>query len=233
MSTLSTFSLPKRLVFFFIWLFMLVLAKTLRIGNNETAHRFLCGEIFKQNNGDASFLLFWHNDLLLIFLIFITYKKNFPPITVLVSSNKSADIFAALLEKFGYSIVRGSANTKSLQALKGMHTAIKKKHVIAYAADGPTGPIYKFKPGAVFLSHKYKLPIDLIHAKPARMITFSTWDSLKLPLPFTKVRFDSIKVMASEFESDNGKTLSKEELSQSVSKLHEKMHLISDNLRSN
>ena len=137
------------------------------------------------------------------------------------------------MEKFGYSIVRGSANTKSLQALKGMHKAIKKKHVIAYAADGPTGPIYEFKPGAVFLSHKYKLPIDLIHAKPARMITFSTWDSLKLPLPFTKVQFDSIKVMASEFESDNGKTLSKEELSKSVSKLHEKMHLISDYLKSN
>ena len=51
MSTLSTFSLPKRLLFFFIWLFMLVLAKTLGIGNDETAHRFLSGEIFKQNNG--------------------------------------------------------------------------------------------------------------------------------------------------------------------------------------
>ena len=233
MSTLSTFSLPKRLVFFFIWLCMLVLAKTLRIGNDETAHRFLCGEMFKQNNGSSSFLLFWHNDLLLIFLIFITYKKNFPPITVLVSSNKSADIFAALLEKFGYSIVRGSANTKSLQALKGMHNAIKKKHVIAYAADGPTGPIYQFKPGAVFLSLKYKLPIDLVHTKPAQMITFSTWDRLKLPLPFTKVQFDSIRVMASEFDSDSGKTLSKEELNQSVSKLHEKMQLISGDLKAN
>lgn len=233
MSTLSTFSLPKRLVFFFIWLFMLVLAKTLRIENDENAHRFLSGEMFKQNNGSSSFLLFWHNDLLLVFLIFITYKKNFPPITVLVSSNKSADIFAALLEKFGYSIIRGSANTKSLQALKGMHNAIKKKHVIAYAADGPTGPIYKFKPGAVFLSHKYKLPIDLVYIKPARMITFSTWDSLKLPLPFTKVQFDSIKVMASEFDLDTGKTLSKEELNQLVSKLHEKMQLISGDLKAN
>ena len=233
MSTLSNFSLPKRLLFFCIWLFMFVLAKTLRIGNDETAHRFLSGEMFKQNNGSSSFLLFWHNDLLLIFLIFITYKKNFPPITVLVSSNKSADIFAALLEKFGYSIVRGSANTKSLQALKGIHNAIKKKHVIAYAADGPTGPIYQFKPGAVFLSYKYKLPIDLVHTKPARMITFSTWDRLKLPLLFAKVQFDSTRVMPSEFDSDTGKTLSKEELSQSVAKLHEKMQLVSGDLKAN
>ena len=233
MNTLSTFSLPKRIVFFFIWLFMLALAKTLRIVNGETAHRFLSGEMFEENNENASFLLFWHNDLLLLFLCFITYKKNFPPITVLVSSNKSADFFAALLEKFGYSIVRGSANTKSLQALKGIHNAIKKKHVIAYAADGPTGPIYQFKPGAIFLSHKYKLPIDLIQAKPARKITFRTWDSLKLPLPFTKVQFDSIRVMASEFDSDTDKTLSKEELNQAVSKLHEKMQLISGDLKTN
>ena len=233
MSTLSNFSLPKRLVFFFIWLFMLVLAKTLRIGSDETANQLLSGKVFKQNNGNASFLLFWHNDLLLIFLIFITFKKNFPPITVLVSSNKSADIFAALLEKFGYSIIRGSANTKSLQALKGIHNAIKKKHIIAYAADGPTGPIYQFKPGAVFLSHKYKLPIDLVHAKPTRMIAFNTWDRLKMPLPCAKVQVDSIRVMASEFDCDTGKTLSKEELSQSVSLLYEKMYLISGDLKAN
>ena len=81
--------------------------------------------------------------------------------------------------------------------------------------------------------YKYKLPIDLVHTKPARMITFSTWDRLKLPLPFAKVQFDSIRVMASEFDSDTGKTLSKEELNQSVSKLHEKMQLISGDLKAN
>ena len=232
MSTLSTFSPPKRLLLSLIGIFLFVLAKTLRLGNDERARAFLSGEMFKQNNGGSSFLLFWHNQLLLIFLIFITYKKKFPQITVLVSSNKSADLFAALLEKFGYSVVRGSANNKSFQALKGIHNAIKKKHVIAYAADGPTGPIYQFKPGAVFLSHKYKVPIDLVHIKPARLITFKTWDRLILPLPFTKVQYDWRRVMSSEFDNAN-EAQSKEGLKKSVSKLHERMEAISGDLTAN
>ena len=65
------------------------------------------------------------------------------------------------------------------------------------------------------------------------MITFRTWDRLKLPLPFAKVQFDSVRVMASEFDFDSGKTLPKEELNQLVSKLYEKMQLISGDLKAN
>lgn len=227
MSTLSTFSFPKRLLLSFLWLFLHVLAKTLRIKSNETAQLFLNGEMHKENRVGSSFLLFWHNQLLLIFLVLITRKKNLPPIKVMVSSNKSADIFAALLELCGYSIVRGSANNKSLQALKGIHNAIKDNHIIAYAADGPTGPIYQFKPGAVFLSHKYKVPIDLVHIKPSRMITFKTWDRLKLPLPFTKVQFDWNRVMPDEFEANTSDAQSKEGLNLSVSRLQDRMQSIS------
>lgn len=233
MSTLSTFSLPKRILLSFIWLFMGVLAKTLRVTNDDNGRLFLRGEWHNQNNGSASFFLFWHNQLLLVYLILIVYKKNFPPFTVLVSSNKSADVFAALLEKSGYSVVRGSANNKSLQALKGIHKAIKKHNVIAYAADGPTGPIYQFKPGAVFLSHKYKVPIDLVYMKPAQSIAFKTWDRLKLPLPFTKVQFDCCRVMPDEFEDSTSDAQSKEGLTQSVAKLESRMHSISGDLTAN
>ncbi|MGB0375520.1 MAG: lysophospholipid acyltransferase family protein [Opitutales bacterium] len=233
MSTLSTFSLPKRILLSFLWLFMCVLAKTLRIKHDDKGRLFLRGEIHNQSNENASFFLFWHNQLLLTFLLLIVHKKKFPPFTVLVSSNKSADIFAALLEIAGYSVVRGSANNKSLQALKGIHKAIKKHHVIAYAADGPTGPIYQFKPGAVFLSHKYKVPIDLIYMKPARFIAFKTWDRLKLPLPFTQVQFDWCRVMPDEFEANTSDSQAKEGLNQSVSILESRMQSITGDFTAN
>lgn len=233
MSTSSTFSLPKRLLLLFLGLFLHILARTLRIKNDEATQCFLDGEMHKQKDAESSFLLFWHNQLLLIFLIFIVYKKKFPPFTVLVSSNKSADIFAALLEKNGYSIVRGSANNKSFQALRGIHNAIKKKHIIGYAADGPTGPIYQFKPGAVFLSYKYKVPIDLINIKPSRMITFKTWDRLILPLPFAKVQFKWRRVTPNEFEDNTSDARSKEGLNQSVSKLQDHMQSISGDFKAN
>ena len=201
--------------------------------NDQTARFFLSGKMYEQNTTEASFLLFWHNQLLLVFLIFIIRKKKFPPMTVLVSSNKSADMLAALLEKSGYSVIRGSANNKSLQALKGIHNAIKKKHIISYAADGPTGPIYEFKPGAVFLSHKYKVPIDLVHIKPRRMITFKTWDKLKLPLPFTKVQFDWCRVLPDELKARSSSSQSKDELIQSVSNLEKRMQSISGELTTN
>ena len=233
MSISSVFSLTNRLLLLLLSLFLHTLARTLRIKNDEATRSFLDGDMHKQSGTESSFLLFWHNQLLLIFLIMIIYKKKFPPITVLVSSNKSVDIFAALLEKNGYSIIRGSANNKSFQALRGIHKAIKKKHMIAYAADGPTGPIYQFKPGAAFLSSKYKVPIDLININPTYLITFKTWDTLVLPLPFVEVRIKWRRVTPNEFENNTSDARSKVGLNQSVSKLQDRMKSLSVDFKAN
>ena len=227
MSASSYLSLPKRFSLLLISLFIYLLAKTLRVHHDDAAKSFLRAEVHQKEGSKASFFLFWHNQLLLVFLILIIYKKKFPPFSVMVSANKDGDFFAALLEKFGYATVRGSANNKSLQALKGIHKAIKLGNVIAYAADGPTGPVYQFKPGAVFLSHKYQVPIDLVHLEPSRCIRFKTWDRLMLPLPFTKVRLNWLRVNADEFCDTTSQADTKEGLSESVALLHERMSAIS------
>lgn len=227
MSASSSFSLPKRLLLLVISFFMYVLAKTLRVKNDGATESFLRGEEHERNDSEASFILFWHNQLLLVFLVMIAYKKNFPPFYAMVTSNKDGNFLSAILEKFGYFIVRGSTNNKSLQALKGVHKAIKQKHSVFIAADGPTGPIYKFKPGAVFLSHKYQVPINLIHLKPSRCFRFKTWDRLMLPLPFSEVQFDWIKVGPEEFEITSNQANPKEGLDKSVAVLQDRMSSIS------
>lgn len=217
----------KRFLLGLVASFMWLLAKTLRLRHNDATNAFYKGEVYKANHQQASFFLFWHNQLLLVFLIWIVYKKQFPPFTVMVSANKDGDLFAALLEKFGCLTVRGSANNKSIQALKGMHKALKQGRVIAYAADGPTGPIHQFKPGAVFLSHKYQVPIDLVHMKPSKCIRFKTWDRLMLPLPFSKIHLNCIRVQANEFNELTSQAQDKEGLNQSVSLLQDRMRAIS------
>lgn len=227
MSASSGLSLPKRFLLLLVSLFMYLLAKTLRIQYNDATESFLRAEEHEKDGSKSTFFLFWHNQLLLVFLILIIYKKKFPPFSVMVSANKDGDFFAALLEKFGYATVRGSANNKSLQALKGIHKAIKQGNIIAYAADGPTGPIYQFKPGAVFLSHKYQVPIDLVHLNPSRCIRFKTWDQLMLPLPFSKVQINWFRMNPNEFCDTTSQADSKESLGESVSLLQDRMSAIS------
>ena len=152
-----------------------LLLSTLRIEVSEKTLAFLETQALESGQVEqkSAFLLFWHNRLLLMFFIFLHFKKRFPESAVMVSANKDGDLFSALLQQVGCRIIRGSANKKIPTSLKGIHKNLKSGKLVMYAADGPTGPLYQFKPGAVFLSQKYQVPIHLVHIEAAPSIRFS------------------------------------------------------------
>lgn len=225
---------PQKIALELIYPMAVLLVWTLRIEPSENTLAFLKDSKALdsgQSEPKPAFLLFWHNRLLLMFFIFLHYKKRFPESTVMVSSNKDGDLFSALLQRVGCRTIRGSANKKSLQALKGIHKNLKLGKLVLYAADGPTGPLYEFKPGAVFLSQKYQVPIHLVHIEASRSIRFSTWDRLILPMPFAKIVFKHSTVGAESFSgasSIKGTPESKEALQESVEILAQHMRRLTD-----
>lgn len=135
---------------------------------------------------NSEILLFWHNQLILVFFTLLRTKDL--NMCIMISANSDGDFMSLFLNRIGCRVIRGSSNTKSISVLRKMHKFIKLNSILGYAADGPTGPKYEFKPGAIFLSKKYKIPITLIHIKASNFFELNTWDKLKVPLPFSKLK---------------------------------------------
>ena len=89
---------------------------------------------------------------------------------------------------YGAHVVRGSGSYTGVRAVRGVYQAIVKDGISpGITPDGPRGPRFKFKPGAIFtaqISGKAVVPIAYA-AKPAWILR--TWDKFVIPSPFAKV----------------------------------------------
>jgi lysophospholipid acyltransferase (LPLAT)-like uncharacterized protein len=90
---------------------------------------------------------------------------------------------------YGAHVVRGSGSYTGVRAVRGVHQAIVKDLISpSITPDGPRGPRFKLKPGAIFaaqISRKPVVPLAYA-AQPARLL--KTWDRFVIPWPFAKVR---------------------------------------------
>jgi lysophospholipid acyltransferase (LPLAT)-like uncharacterized protein len=62
----------------------------------------------------------------------------------------------------------------------------KNKNSIAITPDGPRGPVYKLKAGAVITSKKSGLPLVLLGVGYKSKKLLKSWDSFQVPFFFTK-----------------------------------------------
>lgn len=139
----------------------------------------IAGDIPKSN----AIVVFWHGKMLPGWYIF--RKHN--PVGV-VSPSKDGEILSYLLSLWNYRLLRGSSNQNSKQLLEEI-TAEAKNNLIVMTPDGPRGPIYKMKAGAVIAAQRANVPIVLCGVNPSCYKLFSkSWDKFTLPLPFARVR---------------------------------------------
>jgi lysophospholipid acyltransferase (LPLAT)-like uncharacterized protein len=125
--------------------------------------------------------VFWHGRQF-IFVNYMAHKN----ICIMSSTSRDGILQANILKKFGYEIIYGSSAKSPVRALVGSIKKIRMGFNVAFAVDGPTGPIHKVKPGALFLAKKTNGVIipGTFFAFPA--ITLGAWDKYLLPLPFSR-----------------------------------------------
>lgn len=132
--------------------------------------------------------VFWHQHLLICarFLAggrIVGLKHGF-----MISPSVDGQAPTMLAHLYGSHVVRGSGSYTGVRALRGVHQAIVKEGISpAITPDGPRGPRFVFKPGAIFtaqISGKPVVPIAYA-AKPAWVL--KTWDKFVIPPPFAKV----------------------------------------------
>ena len=132
--------------------------------------------------------VFWHQHLLLC-ARFIADPRAELKTGFMISPSVDGQAPTMLAELYGAHVVRGSGSYTGMRAVRGVYTAIVKEGISpGITPDGPRGPRFKFKAGAIFtaqISGKAVVPIAYA-AKPAWVLR--TWDKFVIPSPFAKVR---------------------------------------------
>jgi len=155
----------------------------IRVWNMET-------EDLLKRGKEGIIYTFWHNRLFpLVAYYRRSYLSRFPRgrVDVLVSESRDGEMAALMLHRFGFGTIRGSSSRRGREALLEMVERVKKRGDVGVIPDGPKGPRYVAKGGAVALAKATGVPILPVgvSAKPVKI--FNSWDRFMLPLPFAQV----------------------------------------------
>lgn len=130
----------------------------------------------------------WHQHLLLCGRYVVSRQRHGIKPGFMISPSVDGEAPTWLAQRYGAHVVRGSGSYTGVRAVRGVYQALVKDKISALITpDGPRGPRFEFKPGAVFSAQISGVPIVPLAfaAKPVRVL--KTWDKFVLPLPFSRV----------------------------------------------
>lgn len=125
---------------------------------------------------------FWHNRIPIA-----TYFWRKRGIVVMSSRSFDSEYIARFIQRFGYGAARGSSTRGGKAALIQMIRAVRDGKSAAFTVDGPRGPIYEAKPGAVLLAAKSNAAILPFSISMNRYWQLPSWDKIQIPKPFARV----------------------------------------------
>lgn len=115
-------------------------------------------------------------------------QKRGLKIGFLISPSVDGEVAAKIVESWGAVAIRGSSNRTGARALKDMYnTIVKDKISPVTTSDGPTGPVHKFKQGAILLAQLTQSPMLPIAYTASRYWELKTWDKFIIPKPFSRI----------------------------------------------
>lgn len=136
-----------------------------------------------KRDGKIPIYTFWHDR------IFIgTYFFRNREIVVMTSQSFDGEYIARFIQRFGYGAARGSSTRGGIGALVEMIRLMGAGKPTGFPIDGPKGPRYVAKMGAVLLAKKTGNPIMPLCLTPKSLWTIKSWDKFQIPKPFTKTQ---------------------------------------------
>lgn len=133
--------------------------------------------------GKLPIYAFWHDRIFAG-----TYFFRDRGIVVITSQSLDGEYIARFIQRLGYGAVRGSSTRGGVGALVEMIRFMRQGHAMAFSVDGPKGPRYKAKTGAVLLAKKTGNTMMPFVVESKKFWTIKSWDKLQIPKPFTRAR---------------------------------------------
>lgn len=126
---------------------------------------------------------FWHNRLFLMAWYWRGIDSG-----IIISESFDGEYISRTAQRLGLSVVRGSSTRGGSKALRGMVRLVRDGMRMSITIDGPKGPRYKVKSGALLLSAKTGVPVLPMLAEAKSFWEIGSWDRLIVPKPFTRAK---------------------------------------------
>lgn len=152
-------------------------------------------QVFFEDSSDAAIVFPAKvNTQPLVYTFFHQNEFNLIPyfmnrsIVAMVSNSRDGSILAGAMEYYGFLTARGSSHRGGNAVFHKSLDYLKNGNSICIAVDGPTGPIYKVKHGAITLSQRSGFPIVPVGARAHCAYQFKkSWEKSYLPYPGSKI----------------------------------------------
>ena len=131
---------------------------------------------------------YWHQHLLFCVPYLLGKRPLGMKVGFLISPSVDGEGPAMLARRLGGHVIRGSASHTGARALRDFYLAIAKEGISPLITpDGPRGPRFEFKSGALMLSQLSGKPVVPIAYAASRAWVLGTWDKFVIPWPFARI----------------------------------------------
>lgn len=130
----------------------------------------------------------WHNRLFLTTEIHRRFRRHRPLYALISASKDGAFLTAFFAMVGGMKAVRGSSSNFGREAAAALVEVQRAGHDIGITPDGPRGPCYELKAGAIIIPRRSGSPVLLIGGEFESAWRLKSWDRFYLPKPFSRVR---------------------------------------------
>ena len=179
---LSAYPVKKRLLIraadLVFFLLIKLIGRTVRFETEGWEHWEAASQ-----EGRLPIYTFWHNRVFLS-----TYFWQRRRIVVMTSQSFDGEYIARFIQRFGYGAARGSSSRGGVGAVVEMVRLMRAGCPTAFTIDGPKGPRYVAKMGAVLLAKKTGSPVLPFTITCKSFWQAKSWDAFQIPKPFTRAR---------------------------------------------
>lgn len=127
--------------------------------------------------------VYWHQHQLFAICYLLQQRSRGLVTGFLMSSSVDGELPARLARRFGAHVLRGSSSYSGARVLREYYFALQQGISPALTPDGPKGPRYGFKPGAILVAQYSGRPMLPIAFHATRGWRFANWDGFVLPWP--------------------------------------------------
>ena len=130
---------------------------------------------------------YWHQQHVLCAGLVRSWIRRGFRACFLISASVDGDVPERIARSWGADVIRGSANQTGALVLRDMQQKIRDGVAIVTTADGPNGPKFEFKSGAVLMARIGGTPLVPVACATDRAWYLNRWDDFMIPKPFARV----------------------------------------------
>jgi lysophospholipid acyltransferase (LPLAT)-like uncharacterized protein len=145
------------------------------------------GHLDAATAGGPAVPVYWHQHQLFCIRYLMQARTRGIKLAFAMSPSVDGEIPAMLARWSGVRPLRGSSTYEGARALRDYYVCLREGFSLAITTDGPKGPRYQFKPGAILLAQMSGRPMLPMSFHASHAWIFRQWDRFVLPWPFARI----------------------------------------------